>query len=190
LEKQSKKKIIEYIRDDSFSGEPIADIADIGCGNGSLLIELAKVGYRNLTALDYSEKGIELMTSIVAKQELEQAFQFMVVDMLKDEEILKQLEKKFEICIDKGTYDAISLMPIEDPINNPRDIYLRNVCGILQDRGGSLILASCNWTRAELLEQTKEFFQHYVDIETSKFSFGGSEGSNVTVVVLIKLRTK
>ena len=61
---------------------------------------------------------------------------------------------KFKVCTDKGTYDAISLMPGGSQ-TEARNKYLRNVASLLESFG-VFILASCNWTSVELKEHTKE----------------------------------
>ena len=54
---------------------------------------------------------------------------------------------QYDVCIDKGTYDAISLNP--DAPDEKRSLYVKNVAAMLVDEG-LLILTSCNWTQEEL----------------------------------------
>ena len=56
----------------------------------------------------------------------------------------------FRACVDKGTYDAISLNP-DDP-KTKRSLYIENVSKML-DKSGYLVITSCNWTEDELVEQ-------------------------------------
>ena len=58
--------------------------------------------------------------------------------------------QSFRACVDKGTYDAISLNP-DDP-KSKRALYIENVHAMLVDNG-YLVLTSCNWTEAELTTQ-------------------------------------
>ncbi len=60
-------------------------------------------------------------------------------------------ERRYDICLDKGTYDAVSLDPSD--AKTKREMYRRNVKYLLRP-GGLFILTSCNWTEKEL----KEFF--------------------------------
>ena len=73
-------------------------------------------------------------------------------------EIREQLSRhSFDVCFDKGTYDAISLSPEDARIKRLK--YIKNVSELLGsggDRKRFLILTSCNWTEEELLEQFKE----------------------------------
>jgi len=57
--------------------------------------------------------------------------------------------KKFDIGIDKGTYDAIALCP--DNSKEKRHMYKQFLCSILKPNG-LFIITSCNWTSAELIE--------------------------------------
>lgn len=61
--------------------------------------------------------------------------------------------KKFDVCLDKGTYDAISLNP--EDAKACRVKYIDNVFSLLA-AGGLFIICSCNWTKTELLEQFKD----------------------------------
>ena len=59
------------------------------------------------------------------------------------------LSRQYNILIDKGTYDAISLNP-ESPAEM-RFSYIDNVAKLLKT-DGLLIVTSCNWTEEELRE--------------------------------------
>ena len=59
----------------------------------------------------------------------------------------------FDVILDKGTYDAISLDPLG--AEEKRSKYIRSVSALLAD-GGIFLVTSCNWTREEL---TKHFGQ-------------------------------
>ena len=78
--------------------------------------------------------------------------------------------KKFDVCLDKGTYDAISL--------NPEDAkgcwvkYIDNVFSLLA-AGGLFIICSCNWTKTELLEQFKDSKCHGFKSRTGLKFFSG-----------------
>ena len=60
----------------------------------------------------------------------------------------------FDVCFDKGTYDAISLCP-DDAISK-REKYIENVFNLLRcnvESKSFLIITSCNWTKEELIKQ-------------------------------------
>ena len=62
------------------------------------------------------------------------------------------LRCRYQVCLDKGTFDAISLTP--DGAAEARQAYKRNVKRLLQP-SGIFLITSCNWTKEELME----FFQ-------------------------------
>ena len=67
------------------------------------------------------------------------------------------------MCIDKGTYDAISLNP--DNSKRCRELYKTALCQLLK-RNGLIALSSCNWT----LDELKEFFRSGRNVSSLKTS--------------------
>ena len=62
----------------------------------------------------------------------------------------------FDIVIDKGTYDAISLnAEVIEMRKNGVDPYVRKVRRFCKD-GAYFIITSCNWTKDELIDNFKE----------------------------------
>ena len=92
--------------------------------------------------MDYSEKAINLAKSIAERKNLK--LQYRVTDVLDINE--KNLEK-FDIAIDKGTYDAISLCP--DDSKSKRYLYKEYLRKMLK-KNSIFIITSCNWTCQEL----------------------------------------
>ena len=68
------------------------------------------------------------------------------------------LLRKYSVCIDKGTYDAIS-MAKDDP-GCKRLMYRSCVKRLLQPNG-LLLIASCNWTKEEMISQFEEGIVYY-----------------------------
>lgn len=91
-------------------------------------------------------------------------------------------ETTFDVVLDKGTYDAISLSP---NAKENRNIYIQTIHNSMKDHG-LLILTSCNWTKEELDVDFQEKFDCYSIIPTPQFKFGGKIGSVVTCVVYKK----
>jgi hypothetical protein len=60
----------------------------------------------------------------------------------------------FQVCFDKGTYDALMLNPGASKSDVTR-AYAANVRRSLLD-GGRLVLTSCNWTQEELCQHFKD----------------------------------
>jgi SAM-dependent methyltransferase len=127
-------------------------IIDLGCGNGMMLVDLAKAGYQNLIGVDYSQKAIDLARKVVNREGFP-GVKLRVYNVVEPSENLKDWDFLFKLAHDKGTYDAISLHPHNS--RDKRERYIRKVHEILCN-GGFLILTSCNWTKDELIEHFKE----------------------------------
>ncbi|KAI2557579.1 EEF1A lysine methyltransferase 2 [Homo sapiens] len=125
-----------------------ASVLDIGTGNGVFLVELAKFGFSNITGIDYSPSAIQLSGSIIEKEGLSN-IKLKVEDFLN----LSTQLSGFHICIDKGTFDAISLNP--DNAIEKRKQYVKSLSRVLKVKGFFLI-TSCNWTKEELLNEFSE----------------------------------
>jgi len=63
------------------------------------------------------------------------------------------LRTTYVVCLDKGTYDAVSLNP--DNSSLQRERYACSVRKLTRPDGGLFIITSCNWTKDELVEQFK-----------------------------------
>lgn len=166
-------------------------ICDIGCGNGFVLAQLAQHNFSNLYGLDYSEKAIEFCQ----KQHNQSNIHFKVVNILDDD---FQLDHKFDAIIDKGTYDAICLMPDAD-IHENRTKYLKFLCDNLGNNGHFIII-TCNFTKEEIFKflsisnnvhnnnnnilRTDFHFIH--EFDTPTLSFGGHVGKQITGLIFRK----
>ncbi|XP_036052019.1 EEF1A lysine methyltransferase 2 isoform X1 [Onychomys torridus] len=155
-----------------------ASVLDIGTGNGVFLVELVKHGFSNITGIDYSPSAIKLSASILEKEGLSNI-------NLKVEDFLSLSTKLsgFHVCVDKGTFDAISLNP--DNAVEKRKQYVMSLSRVLEVKGFFLI-TSCNWTKAELLDVFSEGFEFFEELPTPKFSFGGRSGNTVAALVFQK----
>ena len=103
-----------------------------------------------------------------------------VCDILSDSG--SGLRTDFDICVDKGTYDAISL---SSKANENRPTYRSNVASMLKPKG-LFFVTSCNWTEAELRAFFSSHFKVRVVLPTPTFQFGGQTGRNVTSIVFEK----
>lgn len=158
-------------------------IVTLGCGNGMMLVELARENYTQLTGIDYSPNAIELSKCIAADQDLN--IEYKVLDLLDSANISAVLgDRQFDVVHDKGTYDAVSIHP-DDP-SSKRNAYINNVHKMTAVNG-LLILTSCNWTEDELCSCLADKFVKYKSIPTPMFRFGGKTGSVVTQIVFKKV---
>lgn len=61
--------------------------------------------------------------------------------------------KGFDVCIDKGTFDAISLNP--DNSKDGKKLYVHALKDALK-HNGFFAITSCNWTKEQLLDRFSE----------------------------------
>ena len=117
------------------------------------------------------------------------------------------LKEPFDIVLDKGTFDAISLTPTQtsatESSEHPCETYRVNVTRLVRP-GGFLVITSCNWTREELVQwltsgtdaakaqveggggevgNGKGTLRFYDEAKYPTFTFGGKKGQSVVTVV-------
>lgn len=137
---ESVQKMVQWVCD--HVTDPQSSIVDLGCGNGHLLLELAAEGYKNLHGIDYSEAAITLAKSVA--QQREYGFiKYDTVDLLAG-----TWDAQFDVILDKGTFDAISLNP---ELPDARQKYVSAVRKIIKPQG-LVLITSCNWTQDELVK--------------------------------------
>jgi len=93
----------------------------------------------------------------------------------------------WDIVLDKGTFDAISLSEETDAAG-------RRICEGYKDRvvplvkeGGILLVTSCNWTEEELRTWFEgQEFKYWDTIKYKSFSFGGQKGQTISSVCFRK----
>ncbi|XP_074088325.1 LOW QUALITY PROTEIN: EEF1A lysine methyltransferase 2 [Macrotis lagotis] len=173
---ESMSRLIKWM--EKFKIPLDASVLDIGTGNGIFLVELAKLGYSDITGIDYSPLAIQLSGRIIEKEGLTN-IKLQVEDFLNPSSKLCG----FRVCIDKGTFDAISLNP--DRASEKRKQYVKSLSRALQEKGFFLI-TSCNWTKDELLNEFNEGFEILEELPTPTFIFGGRSGNSVTALVFQK----
>ncbi|XP_046710886.1 EEF1A lysine methyltransferase 2 isoform X2 [Silurus meridionalis] len=156
-----------------------AAILDIGTGNGVFLVELAKHGFMNLTGIDYSSASIELATKVLAEEGLTN-IKVQEQDFLNPSPELKG----FDLCIDKGTFDAISLNSENREMAKLQ--YVSSLRAALQPQG-HFVITSCNWTKEQLLQRFSMGLELLQELPTPRFQFGGVTGNSVTALVFKRL---
>ncbi|EGR52459.1 uncharacterized protein TRIREDRAFT_53080, partial [Trichoderma reesei QM6a] len=179
-----------------------AAILDLGCGNGELLFALRDDGWEGtMLGVDYSAQSVELARRIDATRD---AKRIPPVNFLEWNLLTGPLsptdpasplhyapsssEKPlFDIVLDKGTFDAISLSATSSPTEtHPCEIYRQRLLQLLNPHGGIFLVTSCNWTEKEL----RGWFEDERDgeltvvgrVEYPTFTFGGMKGQTISTL--------
>ena len=207
------QKMIEYLTSEVFplstanNEEAKPTVLDLGTGNGSLLFQLADhpehpyTGY--MTGIDYSEKSIELAEKLKAEY-TEQGhaicseIEFEVFDIINGDprRIMEDqhLLEGFDLVLDKGTFDAISLSGENtgegvEAGKKVFEVYPSRVERLMR-RGGYLLITTCNWTEDELIDwftRTRNL-EGFSKLKYPKYTFGGAEGQGVATVCFKKIK--
>ncbi|KAF8554476.1 S-adenosyl-L-methionine-dependent methyltransferase [Imleria badia] len=179
------------------------NVLDVGMGNGHLLFAMVEAGYdaSGLTGIDYSQGSVDLSTAI-AKQRDEDGDEertyadvtFAVCDFLDPESPISPPRAEstsdgvWDLVLDKGTFDAISLMDKDARGVAPLDKYVPRVAGLLRP-GGHFLITSCNFTEDELTQKVAtqgSGLEYKGSIPYKKFTFGGKSGSSYATVAFQK----
>ncbi|PGH17290.1 hypothetical protein AJ79_01173 [Helicocarpus griseus UAMH5409] len=230
-EHNAPEKVMTFLTSPSFplapcnnqsqsQSQPQPTILDLGTGNGSMLALLRDEGGflgGRMVGVDYSPKSIELARKLheddsPAQENTEgEAIRFEVWDVFDKERDVRKLDwfpavgGGFDIVLDKGTFDAISLSAEEvvdvgkggEDMKGSR-VVQRRVCeqypGVVRALvriGGFLVVTSCNWTEEELIRwftrregggEAGDRLVVFDRVEYPKFRFGGQEGQGVCTV--------
>ncbi|KAG0247875.1 hypothetical protein BG011_000798, partial [Mortierella polycephala] len=117
----SAVKMVDWVEENYDSIKETCPVLDLGCGNGHLLLDLAELGFEDLTGIDYSPAAIQLARAVAEDKDLGDVIKYEAVDFLAEKETMEWCTrqagadgsqgepKKFMVMLDKGTYDAISL---------------------------------------------------------------------------------
>ena len=192
--------------------EPLAgSVLDVGTGNGHLLFALRDAGFRGtLVGIDYSAASVALARLIGSRRAAAAAataaaatieaggVRFEVVDFLHDPVPRVEAAEGYDMLLDKGTFDAISLSPGAAAATMMAR-YPRQVCRALK-HGGRLLVTTCNWTEDEIrsmlecppaagdsgVEGRLEWCAR-VEYAQGGFVFGGKRGQAVCTVCFRKV---
>ena len=181
---------------------------DLGTGNGHFLFRLrggegddaceeedggeSATWKGRMLGVDYSEKSVELARGIAQDKGFGPGsgtaeVEFRWWDLMVQDPTGVALEglndKGWDVVVDKGTFDAISLSEEKDQTG-------RRVCEGYKERviplirvGGILLVTSCNWTEEELRAWFEGDGLEYLDtIRYKSFSFGGKEGQTISSI--------
>ncbi|CAE6441279.1 unnamed protein product [Rhizoctonia solani] len=167
-------------------------VLDIGTGNGIMTVTLAENGYdpSRLIGLDYSEPSVKLARA-VANGRGHPSIRYVVSDFINQTApapVESESGGKWDLLLDKGTYDAIALSGKSDDGKTIVSRYPPKIAEALKS-GGLFLITSCNFTEEEL----KEVFgapelglTYHSRIQHPTYTFGGSSGSICSSVAFKK----
>lgn len=209
----AEDKVVEFLRDPKRGLDKTStSFLDLGTGNGHLLFRLReddedgsemedehasdKGGFGGrMLGVDYSQKSIEFAKRIADDRDFgdgqNEHVEFQWWDLMTTSPngtvLQGQNTDGWDVILDKGTFDAISL---SDEI----DVQGRRLCEGYKERvvplireGGRMLITSCNWTEEELRGWFDGGALHYEDsVKYKSFSFGGKKGQSVSTVCFRK----
>ncbi|EFO91888.1 hypothetical protein CRE_30328 [Caenorhabditis remanei] len=140
----AENRIVKYLIDSKTNKN--AAILDLGCGNGSVLRKLRSKGFSQLTGVDYCQKAVDL-SNATSRAEQEENEEEQLVDIRFEQLDITAprnefLSSKFDVILDKGTWDAMSL---SEERENRLKAYLELLEQVMTE-GGLFIIFSCNFT--------------------------------------------
>ncbi|KAK8007499.1 hypothetical protein PG989_001489 [Apiospora arundinis] len=179
---------------------------DLGTGNGDMLFGLRDAGWTGpMKGVDYSERSVEFARRIEdARRKGNRLPNPRHPHPLPPPRrpVPPHGGQGWDVVLDKGTFDAISLSSETDPATGRRvsESYRARVLPLVRENGLFLV-TSCNWTEDELAkwfageqeteqqegqgqeDQTEERrwkFEQVGRVEYPSFSFGGVKGSTIS----------
>lgn len=176
-------------------GEAASRFLDLGTGNGHMLFalreadEAAEAWRGDMVGVDYSQASVDLARRIGRRRGVDSSVRFERWDLLQHPPG-DWLGAGFDVVLDKGTFDAISLMPQSRDAPHSCEVYRAKVAGLLKP-GGLLIVTSCNWTKAELLSwlsgERESGLQYCREAHYPTFTFGGQTGQSIVTIAFRRM---
>ncbi|KAL7941973.1 S-adenosyl-L-methionine-dependent methyltransferase [Trichoderma barbatum] len=184
-----------------------ASVLDLGCGNGELLFALRDDGWEGrMLGVDYSAQSVALASRIGEGRAAEQReeglsaespVRFLEWDVLagplSPDDVSSPLclapsPALFDVILDKGTFDAISLSTNTNA--HACETYRRRLLQLLNPDGGIFLITSCNWTEAELrswfAEDEDGQLKVLGSVDYPTFTFGGVKGQTISTLCFMR----
>ena len=194
-----------YILPNGHSPTQSPSILDLGTGNGSTLFQLRLSGCFTgpMLGVDYSVQSIELARKLAHTYgQACSAITFEVMDIIRDKPQIQRWWPSsssgsgFDLVLDKGTFDAISLS--SETITDPNGTQ-RRICELYPSKaiqmvklGGFLLVTSCNWTEDEVVRWFTSSKTGKLEVwgmvKYPKYKFGGQEGQGVASICFRRIR--
>lgn len=157
-----------------------------------------------MVGVDYAQKSVNLARKLWQNhvnesedESLVDSIRFEQFDLLKDDAAAQSWwpSTGFDLVLDKGTFDAISLSGETTRIAD-RDVrivetYPGKVLRMIKP-GGFLLITSCNWTEDEVVKwftqtpEVKDVLNVFGRVKYPTFQFGGHQGQGVASVCFQK----
>lgn len=178
--------MIGFLQDDVCVDGSATTFLDLGTGNGHLLFALREEGFEGrMLGVDYVESAVELAKRIDEREG--RGVGFKVWDCVAGDvaEVLDEGGEKWDVVLDKGTFDAIGLA--EDG-RRAEDGYLERAKKLVK-MGGLLVITSCNWTEEELTARFLGAGGLKVEgkVHYPSFTFGGKKGQTICTVAFRRI---
>ena len=147
-----------------------------------------------LVGVDYSEASIDLCRQLAIQKgyphgpgsDERRSLEFTIWDIMRTPPKQEWVEG-FDVVLDKGTFDAVSLSGEVDEQERRICEGYRERVEMLVKKGGYVLVTSCNWTEEELGEWfTGAGLEVYGRVEYPTFKFGGQTGQSVCSVCFKK----
>ena len=153
-----------------------------------IFINKADLNFECLNGVDYSEMAVELA---LKSNKLNEQWEQRITSVFRADLCCADFDiskfNTFDVGIDIGTYDAITLRPPDEMSETEHQQrvanFIDNVSKMVQQR---LVIASCNWTMNEIEKSWGAKWMVDRVLPTPTFRFGNKEGRTVTCIVLIK----
>ncbi len=165
---------------------------DLGTGNGEMLFLLReKGGFEGpMLGVDFCASSVELAREIATGRGIDDV-RFKQWNVMCDE-VHEEWPHPFDVVLDKGTFDAISLSEEKDAGGRRLCEGYRARVGKLIKQNGYLVITSCNWTKSELMEwfsvpKPGDFTLEVCnEVSYPTFSFGGHVGQSISTLCFKK----
>ena len=147
-----------------------------------------------MLGVDYSPQSISLARQIASSEDAvagAETVDFKQWDIIHGsaEEICSGEDSTgWDVVLDKGTFDAISLSEqVDDQGRRLCEGYKESVSKVVK-KGGLFLVTSCNWTEDELRRWFEgEDFAVAGKVDYPTFSFGGVKGQTISTLCFQRL---
>lgn len=188
----ASSKILQYLTSSALNLDPNSTFLDVGTGNGEMLFLLREEGgfEGRMVGVDYSNASVELCLKRLDIMQDEEP-EFRAVEFEEWDVMLSApregWEEGFDVVLDKGTFDAITLSnEVDEAGRRICEGYRKKVESLVR-QGGFFVVTSCNWTEHEL----KGWFEGgdlepVGRVEYPVYKFGGQTGQSISTVCFKK----